>query len=176
MLINIIVHSRTIIHGDLTGSNVLITANFSARLCDFGLSSAIQSVGTGQSNDNVFGSASVLRGGAVRWADISLYRNHGHGQSRDHAPTLNKTSDIYSFGSVMLELLTSRIPYSYVTSDMEVVIRLDQGEKPRRPAQQFVTDEQWEFMQWCWMDRQEDRPVVEEVLTHARILWEHLGD
>ncbi|KAG5651731.1 hypothetical protein H0H81_007669 [Sphagnurus paluster] len=140
------VHSRSIIHGDLTGSNVLITDGAKACLCDFGLSSIIAE----------FQGASLFTstiGGAVRWADALFYRlNSESSEDSDESdgnhetPVVSTASDIYSFGSVMLEVLSGRIPYHYIRTDAQVVIELHVGKRPRRPAVSFVSDEQWSFI------------------------------
>jgi len=85
------VHSYDIVHGDLTGANILIDDQRKACLCDFGLSNIIDFEAS-----NVYSSVS----GAIRWADASLYRM----QIEDHVPKPTKRSDIYSFGSVTLEV------------------------------------------------------------------------
>ncbi|KIM78461.1 hypothetical protein PILCRDRAFT_90617 [Piloderma croceum F 1598] len=83
-------HSFKIIHGDLTGSNVLIDSNEKARLSDFGMSTIIADC---QGSNSFF---STTIGGAIRWSDVALYRF-------EQAPALSIYTDLYSFGSVMLQ-------------------------------------------------------------------------
>ena len=104
------VHSFSVIHGDLTGvstqcgtvwdpcihlsqSNILIDDEGKACLCDFGLSSiAADFQGTSFLTSTI--------GGNVRWAAPELYFTN----EDDSTPTVTTHSDIYSFGSVMLEV------------------------------------------------------------------------
>ncbi|KAJ6620438.1 hypothetical protein B0H10DRAFT_2215964 [Mycena sp. CBHHK59/15] len=151
-------HDNSIVHGDLTGSNILIDDEGKARLCDFGLSSiVVEFCGTS--------SLTSCIGGAVRWADSSLYS-----LSEDQVPAITTRSDIYSFGSVTLEILSGRIPYHYVRTDAQVVIEIHKGNKPRRPAQSFVTDSQWAFIQRCWAADAAQRPVSAEVVRAIQAL------
>ncbi|KAF5317548.1 hypothetical protein D9619_013143 [Psilocybe cf. subviscida] len=159
------VHSCSIVHGDLTGSNVLIDDNFHAQLCDFGLSTLLlEECEDSLSVQSVYTSH---LGGSVRWADAYLFRSF----EDDIAPPLIGTwNDIYSFGSIMLEVLSGRMPYHYLRNDAQVVIQLHQGIKPRRPASTFVDDDQWELIQSCWQEPPQKRPSANDVLTVTKDL------
>jgi len=150
-------HENSIVHGDLTGSNILIDDSGKALLCDFGLSSIVV---------EICGTSSLTSciGGAVRWADSSLYSLSNDDDEDRAPPVLTTRSDIYSFGSVTLEILSGRVPYHYLRSDAQVVIELHKGNKPRRPAQSFVTDTQWAFIQHCWAADPDTRPDSGEVV------------
>ncbi|KAJ8090389.1 hypothetical protein AAF712_006676 [Marasmius tenuissimus] len=152
-------HSFGIVHGDLTGSNVLIDGEGRARLGDFGLSALMADFDDCNFSSNL--------GGAIRWADASLYRSQ---YEDNEVPVLTTHSDIYSLGSVILEILSGRIPYHYIKSDAQVVIELHKGSKPRRPAPLFVTDPQWALVLRCWADDPEKRPVVAQVLRELQAL------
>lgn len=75
-------------------SNVLIDGQGKACLGDFGMSTIIAIY----EGSNSFLSTSI--GGAIRWADVQLYSYDQEG----YFPTLNVNTDIYSFGSVMLQV------------------------------------------------------------------------
>ncbi|KIY70147.1 kinase-like protein [Cylindrobasidium torrendii FP15055 ss-10] len=182
-------HARGVVHGDLTGANVLVNDQHEAVLCDFGLSMMVAELSEGKDGQS---QGSVV-GGAVRWADARLYQQSrdasmdsgidvsgdvsGDGDEPDvvmAAPSM--ASDIYSFGSVMLEILSGRIPYHYVRSDAQVIIEVYLGRKPRRPSRTFVNEKQWEFIQTCWDEDVERRPEVGDVvLAVAEMLRELKG-
>ncbi|KAG2103158.1 kinase-like domain-containing protein [Suillus cothurnatus] len=86
-------HSKLIVHGDLSGNNVLVDTNGKALLTDFGLSVLLSER-----------SAQVLLakpGGSARWmAPESL----GLGNEGHESPVFSTTSDIYSFGGIMLQV------------------------------------------------------------------------
>ncbi|KAL4265525.1 Protein kinase domain-containing protein [Pleurotus pulmonarius] len=155
-------HSFGIVHGDLTGSNILINDEGDACLCDFGLSSIASEF---QDSPTTLGVA-----GSVRWADARLTL-----AAFSDGETLSVTTcnDIYSFGSVMLEILSGRIPYHYIRADAQVVIELHKGNKPRRPSDSFVTSAQWQFIQRCWGDEFDERPRIEEVCVAMKEFHRH---
>jgi hypothetical protein len=78
-----------IIHRDIKSSNILLDGNFEARLSDFGIAKSIPATKT-------YASTYVL--GTIGYIDPEYART-----SR-----LNEKSDIYSFGIVLLELLTGK--------------------------------------------------------------------
>ncbi|GLB38631.1 putative protein tyrosine kinase [Lyophyllum shimeji] len=154
-------HARSMVHGDLTGSNILITDEGKACLCDFGLSTIIA-----EFQATSYFTSTI--GGAVRWTDALFYRIYGEDEE---PPTISTRSDIYSFGSVMLEVLSGRMPYHYIKTDPQVIIELHRGNKPRRPAQTFVSDAQWAFIQRCWDDDAGKRPDIAEVCKAMQALY-----
>jgi len=139
-------HSNAIIHGDLTGANVLIDDEQRACLCDFGLSILAQDLelpSMSQSNSSV--------GGSLRWTAPELF---SFGET---APKVSLFSDVYSFGSVALEVFTGERPYHYVQSDMEVLLKyIVNLVKPNRPK--GVQDEHWEVVEKCWEASPQSRP------------------
>jgi len=181
------VHSFAVIHGDLTGvshlcqiiwsslhsviqSNILITDEGKACLCDFGLSSITEFQGTSYLASTI--------GGNVRWTAPELFHINEDGS----IPPVTSHSDIYSFGSVMLEVqlysfsllespadvvllqvLSGHVPYSYLLRDAQVIIEVHRGVKPRRPKTSLVTDQLWCFINSCWAEDPTDRPDIEEV-------------
>ncbi|KAH7871132.1 uncharacterized protein C8R40DRAFT_1122895 [Lentinula edodes] len=165
-------HSRGIVHGDLTGSNILIDDNKHACLCDFGLSSIVNEYQGASSTHSTIS-------GAIRWADATLFMAQAAQSEMEEPsdeqqgimPMLTAKSDIYSFGSVTLEILSGRIPYHYIRSDAQVIFELAQGRKPRRPNASFITDSQWKFISTrCWHDVPDLRPDAEEVVNTMRRL------
>ncbi|KAH7913189.1 kinase-like domain-containing protein [Hygrophoropsis aurantiaca] len=155
-------HSNSVIHGDLTGSNVLIDHNGSARLADFGLSIAILEF---QGTSNL---TSCIRG-AVRWAAPELYDIRGNGE----IPRPTTRIDIYSFGSIMLQVLSGKVPYYYLKNDAQVLIELSREIVPKRPTNLEIADLYWDFIQRCWSTYKSGahRPTMDEIVHFVN--WHH---
>ncbi|KAF7975961.1 hypothetical protein HWV62_8092 [Athelia sp. TMB] len=106
------------------------------------------------------GFADVWKGGNVRWAAPELFQVPDDGS----VPTVNTHSDVYSYGSVTLEILSGNVPFSYLLRDAQVVMEVFKGVKPRRPATPFMTNALWDFISQCWRDEPQARPDAEELL------------
>ncbi|KAG1735622.1 kinase-like protein, partial [Suillus paluster] len=143
-------HSESVVHGDLTGSNVLIYRNGRACLADFGLSTIIREfIGTSYFT-------STIRGN-IRWAAAELF-------VEDDGVTLTTECDIYSFGSITLQILTCMVPYYNVKKDVAVLRQVIEGKKPEPPKDSQIAPGHWEFIQRCWLPRA-SRPSVGEIVT-----------
>ena len=77
-------HSNSIVHGDIKGSNVLASPNGDALLCDFGLAKLVGSQTSGSRKGS----------GTLRWESPELL----HGQTKSAA------SDVWAFGMTIYEV------------------------------------------------------------------------
>ncbi|KAI9120493.1 hypothetical protein K1719_007526 [Acacia pycnantha] len=82
-----------IVHRDVKSNNILLDANFGARVADFGVAKVVETNGKGTK------SMSVIAGSCGYIAPEYAYTLR-----------VNEKSDIYSFGVVILELVTGRRP------------------------------------------------------------------
>ncbi|KIJ63433.1 hypothetical protein HYDPIDRAFT_29675 [Hydnomerulius pinastri MD-312] len=157
-------HSQSVVHGDLSGSNVLIHRNGRACLGDFGLSTLLIEFG-----GSTFPSSFEAKG-TLRWAAPELFHLQTV-EDQDDVPRILPTpqSDVYSFGGIMLQILTGEVPYHYYGRDEQVLYALSKGETPKRPSLALVTDHQWSFIQRCWssVDGIDRRPSDEEIVAFA---------
>ncbi|OAX32268.1 kinase-like protein, partial [Rhizopogon vinicolor AM-OR11-026] len=146
-------HTNNVIHGDLTGPNVLIHGDGTACLADFGLSllySDIVSISQASWTSAFHGN--------FRWLAPELL-----GMSEDNLPVRpRKYSDIYSFGGVMLQVLTSKVPYYYLR-EPAVILSISTGIKPSRSLYPAFSDKYWYFIEECWSAAKE-RPSAERVV------------
>ncbi|KAG2363186.1 kinase-like domain-containing protein [Suillus spraguei] len=152
------VHSESVMHGDITGANILIDKGGHARLIDFGLSTITQPL-LGQSNL----AATSIRAGAIRYAAPELILSD---DVRDLG--LIEKSDIYSFGCVMLQILSGRPPWSELKSErleLRIPVMLFEGRGPQRPdGHPEIKDSDWNFIQKCLQSGPELRPSADKVL------------
>ncbi|KIK91331.1 hypothetical protein PAXRUDRAFT_830937 [Paxillus rubicundulus Ve08.2h10] len=148
-------HSKEVMHGQLNGSNVLMDTKGNAYLADFGFLPIVLGFRAAPY-------VSTAIGNSVRWAAPELFEPP---ETNDGPPLqLSMQSDIYSFGSIMLQVLTGDIPYHTITRDDQVLYAIARTIKPDRPEISMITDEHWEFIQRCWSSRRENkRPSATDV-------------
>ncbi|KAG2035172.1 kinase-like domain-containing protein [Suillus americanus] len=145
-------HSKSVVHGDLTGSNVLIYANGRACLADFGLSTIILEFnGTSYFTNSIRGN--------FRWAAAELCE-----ATEDSEVSLTTECDIYSFGSITLQILTCKVPYHNIKMEMTVLAQVMVGKKPEAPKESRIAPGHWGFIQRCWLPRA-SRPLVAEIVA-----------
>ncbi|OJA11923.1 hypothetical protein AZE42_06143 [Rhizopogon vesiculosus] len=157
-------HSCSIVHGDLTGSNVLVSSDGRAHLCDFGLSVIV----AGFIATSYFTSAFS---GTVRWIAPELLAVPEEGSNI--IPTTH--SDIYSFGCIIFQVLTCKPPYSEYKRDAQVVVAISRGTKPSRPMFPVIIDQHWKFILECWSVK-DCRPSAQQVdayITEQLHLLQH---
>jgi serine/threonine protein kinase len=130
-------HHKNIIHGDLMPSNVLIDENENALLADFGLSRLV-----GDHETSFFGS---LGPGAIRWAAPEIIPLNPETPDKEVSEP-NKASDIYSFGCIMMQVLSGQPPYSDIVSETCVTVAKFQRLPPTRPP--AIDD-----VYWCYIER-----------------------
>ncbi|KAJ8584258.1 kinase-like protein [Rhizopogon salebrosus TDB-379] len=148
-------HSKSIVHGDLTGSNVLVHGDGRACLADFGLSTMLlEFIGPSYLTSSIRGN--------IRWAAAELFDIPEDDQD-EAAVCLSIECDIYSFGSIALQVLTCKVPYYNVKKDNVVLGHVIRGKKPEPPKESPIVELHWEFIQRCWLPRA-SRPSVGEIV------------
>ncbi|KAK7025281.1 hypothetical protein R3P38DRAFT_2953753 [Favolaschia claudopus] len=159
-------HSQDIIHGDLRGSNILVDDEWHARLADFGL--AVFSDATAATHTS-------HHGGSVRWMSPELHYPQSCGLE-----TFKRTfaSDVYSFAFVCIELYTGKPPFSDISHDAAVMLRVMAKERPSRPCdadgQELMSNALWEIVQQCWSHDVAQRPSMVQVVERMQDADEEL--
>jgi len=153
-------------------ANVLVDRNGSPCLADFGLATVRHNGAT---------LTSVLGGGSTRWMAPELFVDPNSEDSDDDMPPLKVTrySDIWSFGMLILELLTGKIPFADKVLNPAVIYALMRGERPKRPLESEViarglNDELWKCLCRCWELSPEKRlqlDIIQEVLEKLATQW-----
>jgi len=78
-------------------------------------------------------------------------------------------SDVYSFASVVFEILTETPPFAHLLSGVDVILAINRGERPPRPLVDHpattngLDDEMWGLLQRCWNQKPTDRPTMATV-------------
>ncbi|KAG1750867.1 kinase-like domain-containing protein [Suillus lakei] len=143
-----------VVHGDITGTNVLIDGDRKAYLADFGLSGTLKKL-TGIT----YLAKMSCHPGAVRWAAPELL------SGEEPASAATTQSDMYSFGSIMLQVLTGKLPWCHLTGELLILRHVVVKKKTHpRPRNVCVTNRHWRFMTRCWSMTTIDRPPAEEAV------------
>jgi len=155
----------------LTGkqNNVLLDADNTARLTDFGFASLVGDIPEALT----YLQMSTIQPGAMRWAAPEHVL-------AENAFDMTTKSDIYSFGCIGLQesllnmttgpifilsqALSGKQPWSEVRRDPQIVLLLGRGQKPGRPESRAIADQHWDFIQQCWSSAQ-DRPPTDSIIT-----------
>ncbi|KAG1726825.1 kinase-like domain-containing protein [Suillus lakei] len=146
-------HSHGLIHGNLSGNNVLVDALGRASLSDPGLSLLVPEV-LGMSYFRLSTS------GAIRFAAPELFKKSNRGE----VPLPSISSDSYSLGSIIYLVLSGSLPYS--------TLKKDSDESPRHhlpDSDRSITREQWQFIQGCWSRIPEHRRSTNEALEFVDV-------
>lgn len=139
--------SRKCIHRDLAARNILLSENNVVKICDFGLAR------------DVYKDPDYVRKGDARlplkWmAPETIF---------DRVYTTQ--SDVWSFGVLLWEIFSlGASPYPGVCIDELFCRRLKEGTRMRPPD--YATNEIYQTMLDCWLDRPTDRPTFAELVEH----------
>ncbi|KAG2138078.1 kinase-like domain-containing protein [Suillus bovinus] len=146
-------HANSVIHGDFNGPNVLIRGDGTACVADFGLSLMYSDV----ISPSKASWTSTLKGN-TRWMAPELLVL----EREDGTPTRpSEQSDIYSFGGIMLQVLTNKTPYYYLPNDAAIVLCIARSETPFRSRYPELPEKYWTFIEQCWSTNPRDRPSTE---------------
>ncbi|GMH28548.1 hypothetical protein Nepgr_030391 [Nepenthes gracilis] len=140
-----------IIHRDLKSSNLLVDKNWTVKVADFGLSrikhETYLTTKTGK--------------GTPQWMAPEVLRNE---------PSDEK-SDIYSFGVILWELATQKIPWEHLNS-MQVIGAV--GFMNQRLDIPKDVDPRWaSLIESCWHSEPQCRPTFQELLGKLKELHRH---
>lgn len=113
-------HGRALIHRDLKSSNVLVKADGSVRLLDFGIAKQL-------SNDDGNLRAEMTQGLAFMTPAYAAPEQLGKG-------TVGLYTDIYSLGVILYRLLTGSLPFDLDGCGPSDIVRIVTERAPVRPS------------------------------------------
>ncbi|KAE9103390.1 hypothetical protein PF010_g13763 [Phytophthora fragariae] len=145
-------HEMNIVHGGLRCSNILIGADYTAKISDFGFSS-VRTLSAGLSAGSAKASAAT-----VRWKPKEVFTDPGTDAKRFE-------SDVYSLAMSMIEAKAG-LPFCDA-DDAEAFAQIKKGEEHPRPDE--VTDDEWKFIRQLCNPDFSLRPTLNQVLERMNV-------
>ncbi|KAG1854800.1 kinase-like domain-containing protein [Suillus subalutaceus] len=146
-------HDKHVIHGNLNGHNILIDSRGNAYVTDFGLSLILAEC------DSL--SCEAYYPGSIRWAAPELVH-----LTDEEAGKPTTCSDVYSLGSVILQVLSGKLPYHWLEDPLHIIAARHKGMQPMA-VDSSVDRRHVPFLQECW-SRSSDRPTIDHVLSYVQ--------
>ncbi|XP_062027815.1 serine/threonine-protein kinase CTR1 isoform X2 [Rosa rugosa] len=140
--------SPPIVHWDLKSPNLLVDKNWTAKVCDFGLS---------RFKANTFISSKSVAG-TPEWMAPEFLRGE---------PS-NEKSDVYSFGVILWELVTMQQPWSGLSPAQVVGAVAFQNRRLAIPAN--TPPMLASLMESCWADDPAQRPTFKSIVESLKKL------
>ncbi|KAG9017646.1 hypothetical protein FRB90_000383 [Tulasnella sp. 427] len=142
-------HEIDIVHGDIKGGNILISASVDAVLADFGLAKLADTSTT-----------TLLKGaGSLRYQSPEILREGAH---------KTPASDVYSFGITIYEILSGTIPFEGVSNfGVMTMVMFDKKRPEEKPKMSPLGDSyemQWRAARRCWDDNPSIRPSTKFIV------------
>ncbi|ETK73312.1 serine/threonine protein kinase [Phytophthora nicotianae CJ01A1] len=148
-------HDRNTVHGGLKCNNILVGANYTAKLADFGFST-VRTLSAGLS-----GNADRANARSVRWKPKEVLEETGMDEPRFK-------SDVYSLAMCMIEAKTHEAPFG-MDDDAEVMDMIMRGERHPCPDDMSETSTEWAFISRLCDPDIEKRPSLDEVLKEISV-------
>lgn len=147
-------HSRNTVHRDIKGANILVDPNGEIKLADFGMAKHIKSCN----------SVLSFKGSPYWMAPEVVMNTNGHG---------GLAVDIWSLGCTILEMATSKPPWSQYEGVAAIFKIGNSKDTPEIPD--FLSNEAKNFLKLCLQRDPSARPSASQLLEHSFVKEQTVG-
>ncbi|KAI5949940.1 STE11 [Candida theae] len=144
-------HGEDIIHRDIKGANILIDIKGTVKIGDFGISKKVSTIDEEDENLKKNGKRASLQG-SVYWMAPEVVKQ----------TTYTKKADIWSVGSLIVEMFTGKHPYPDL-SQMQALFKIGNHIPPTIP--EWCTEEARIFLEKTFELHYTRRPHASELLN-----------
>ncbi|XP_069823441.1 serine/threonine-protein kinase B-raf isoform X2 [Dendropsophus ebraccatus] len=150
-------HAKSIIHRDLKSNNIFLHEDLTVKIGDFGLATVKSRWSGSHQFEQLSGSILWMAPEVIRMQDKNPY---------------SFQSDVYAFGIVLYELMTSQLPYQNINNRDQIIFMVGRGylspdlSKVRSNCPKAMK----RLMADCLKKKRDERPLFPQILASIELL------